>query len=79
LFRELSAYISPWTRGKESFPMPETSPDLPAAARRALAEAAERRRQADAALPPPKEYGGRDGPDPVRYGDYEKKGLAIDF
>ncbi len=59
--------------------MPEISPDLPEAARRALAEAAERRRQADAARPVPKEYGGRDGPEPVRYGDYEKKGLAVDF
>jgi hypothetical protein len=28
-------------------------------------------------LPP--ELGGRTGPDPVRYGDWEKKGLAIDF
>ena len=27
----------------------------------------------------PKELGGRDGPDPVRYGDWEKKGIAIDF
>ncbi|MBL3596893.1 DUF1674 domain-containing protein, partial [Rhodovulum sulfidophilum] len=23
--------------------------------------------------------GGRDGPDPARYGDWEKKGIAIDF
>jgi len=27
----------------------------------------------------PKELGGRDGPEPVRYGDWEKKGIAIDF
>lgn len=26
-----------------------------------------------------KEIGGRDGPDPVRYGDWEKKGRCIDF
>jgi len=53
--------------------------DLPPAARRALAEAEERRRKAagEASLPP--ELGGRDGPDPVRFGDWEKKGLAIDF
>ena len=35
------------------------------------------------ALPPeharPKEVGGRDGPDPVRYGDWEKGGIAVDF
>lgn len=27
----------------------------------------------------PKEYGGRSGPDPVRYGDWEKNGRCIDF
>ncbi|MEM7084302.1 MAG: succinate dehydrogenase assembly factor 4 [Pseudomonadota bacterium] len=27
----------------------------------------------------PKEIGGRDGPDPVRYGDWEKGGRCIDF
>lgn len=26
-----------------------------------------------------KEIGGRDGPDPVRYGDWEKGGRCIDF
>ncbi|MGR3377135.1 DUF1674 domain-containing protein [Salipiger abyssi] len=57
-------------------------PDLPPAAQRALAEAAERRKQAEieaARAPAPKEYGGRDGLDPARYGDWEKKGIAIDF
>lgn len=53
--------------------------DLPPAAQRALAEAAERRRIADAAAPPPVELGGRKGPEPVRYGDWEKKGIAVDF
>jgi hypothetical protein len=52
--------------------------DLPPAAQRALAEAEERRRKAKEAEMPP-ELGGRDGPEPVRYGDWEKKGLAIDF
>lgn len=27
----------------------------------------------------PAEYGGREGPDPVRYGDWEKNGRCIDF
>jgi hypothetical protein len=27
----------------------------------------------------PVELGGRDGPEPVHYGDWEKKGIAIDF
>ena len=53
-------------------------PDLPPAAQRALAEAEERRRKAGE-VKRPVEYGGRDGPEPVRYGDWEKKGLAIDF
>ncbi len=53
---------------------------LSAAAERALAEAAERRRVAEAArVEKPKEIDGRDGPDPVRYGDWENKGLAVDF
>ncbi len=54
-------------------------PDLPPAARRALAEAEERRKRAEQQKPRPRELGGRDGPDPVRYGDWEKKGIAIDF
>ncbi len=57
--------------------MPD-KPDLPPAAKRALAEAEERRKKAaDTKLP--KELGGRDGPEPVRYGDWEKKGIAVDF
>ena len=54
--------------------------DLPAAAQRALQEAEARRAEAKAkADAMPLELGGRDGPEPVRYGDWEKKGLAIDF
>ena len=52
-------------------------PALPPAAQRALAEAEERRKAAKAEFPT--ELGGRDGPEPVRYGDWEKKGLAVDF
>lgn len=52
--------------------------DLPPAAQRALAEAEERRRKAKSLELAP-ELGGRDGPEPVRFGDWEKKGLAIDF
>ena len=57
----------------------DTLKDLPPAAQRALAEAEERRRNAQSKAPLPKELGGRDGPEPVRYGDWEKGGLAIDF
>lgn len=51
---------------------------LKAAAARALAEA-EARRAAErpAALPP--ELGGREGPEPTRFGDWERKGLVSDF
>ena len=60
--------------------MSDSAPDLPPAAQRALAEAEERRKNAEAeAKARPKELGGRDGPDPARYGDWEKKGIAIDF
>jgi hypothetical protein len=52
--------------------------DLPPAARRALEEAEARRAAAsDPALPP--EVRGRGGLEPVRYGDWEIKGLAADF
>lgn len=54
------------------------APELPPAAQRALAEAEARRKAAKATDLPP-ELGGRDGPEPVRYGDWEKKGLAVDF
>ncbi len=57
--------------------MPDQT-DLPPAAKRALAEA-EARRKAAEAVKPPEEFGGRDGPEPVRYGDWEKKGIAVDF
>src|SRR5689334_13938771 len=53
---------------------------LTPAAERALAEAEARRktyREAESARP--KELGGRGGKEPVRYGDWEVKGLASDF
>jgi hypothetical protein len=48
------------------------------AAARALAEA-EARRQEDSKQPLPKEVGARKGPEPTRYGDWEKKGIVSDF
>lgn len=55
-------------------------PELPPAAQRALAEAAARRAEADAqAAARAKEIGGRNGPEPTRFGDWEKNGLAVDF
>ncbi|MGH6845990.1 MAG: DUF1674 domain-containing protein [Methylocella sp.] len=50
------------------------------AAARALAEAEERRRQGALKQPATgKEINGRDGPEPVRYGDWEVRGIASDF
>jgi hypothetical protein len=51
--------------------------DLPPPAQRALKEAEARR--AEAQPTPPRELNGRGGLDPVRYGDWEVKGLASDF
>jgi hypothetical protein len=58
---------------------PERKPLTPAA-QRALAEAEARRKAAaaeDAARP--KEFQGPKGPEPTRYGDWERKGIASDF
>ena len=52
--------------------------DLTPEARRALAEAEERRRAAIEAQRP-KELGGRGGLEPTRFGDWEKDGITHDF
>ena len=57
---------------------PARSKILTPAAERALAEAAARR-AAQAPLELPPERNGRSGPEPVRYGDWEVKGIASDF
>jgi len=51
---------------------------LRAAAERARREA-EARRAGEEPAPRPREEGGRAGPEPVRFGDWEKQGRAIDF
>jgi hypothetical protein len=53
---------------------------LSPAAIRALEEAAARRQaQAQLDLPPAAEEGGPAGAEPTRYGDWERKGMAVDF
>jgi len=55
---------------------------LPPEAQRALAEAEARRKEAaehEAKRAALKEIGGQKGPDPTRYGDWEKKGIVSDF
>lgn len=68
------------------FSMPtekEIADNIAAAAQRALAEAEARRAEqakTDAgAKPKPKELGGPKGPEPTRYGDWERKGIVSDF
>ena len=56
----------------------EIAARIAAAATRAKAEAdARRAKEAKAQLPP--ELGGPKGPEPTRYGDWERKGIASDF
>jgi hypothetical protein len=63
-------------RLRKSKPRKPLSP----AAERALAEAAERRAAVDRKTAErPKESAGPKGPEPTRYGDWERKGLASDF
>nr|WP_282438926.1 DUF1674 domain-containing protein [Brevundimonas sp. EYE_349] len=56
---------------------------MSAAARRALQEAADRRAQQQTAqtagVQADPEHGGPRGPEPTRFGDWEKKGIAVDF
>ncbi len=72
--------MEPMENKSESVAPVEPRRELSPAAQRALAEAAERRRQREmAAAAEPKEINGRGGLDPVRYGDWEVKGLTSDF
>jgi hypothetical protein len=57
---------------------PMTRPPLSPEAQRALAEA-EARRKTAAEKSLPKEVNGPKGPEPTRFGDWEKKGIASDF
>ena len=69
----------------ESSVLPETVPTgarkpLTPAARRALAEAEARRAAAQTDTPAsPKEVQGPKGPEPTRFGDWERNGIASDF
>lgn len=69
--------------GKEadsSSPAQRRFEDLPPAAQRALREAEDRRARLRAEeAGRPREIGGRGGRDPARYGDWEVKGVAVDF
>lgn len=58
---------------------PEAPRQLTPEAKRALAEAEERRAAAQAAEEKAKELGGPSGLEPTRFGDWERKGIASDF
>jgi len=60
---------------------PHANPERPltSAARRALEEAAARRAAQAEALSASEEQGGPKGPEPTRFGDWERKGIAVDF
>jgi len=58
---------------------PAPRKELSDVAKRALAEAQERREAALAEAERAKELGGPTGPEPTRFGDWEKKGITYDF
>lgn len=74
-----SQKIAPVDPGAGGVAAPRKS--LSPAAQRALAEAEARRAAARATNDgaPAKEIAGPQGPEPTRYGDWEKKGIASDF
>lgn len=59
-------------------PNDEIGTRIAEAGRRAAAEAETRRQKQSAAQLPP-ELGGPKGPEPTRYGDWERKGIVSDF
>jgi hypothetical protein len=82
-YGRISAYVSVMS---EDAPLPGPDVDgaapgkaLTPAARRALEEAAARRAAAADAAAKALELGGPTGPEPTRYGDWERKGIAVDF
>ena len=71
---------TPTEPGKKPAATPETEARaLTPAARRALAEAEARRRSMAEATASEREIGGRDRPEPTRYGDWERSGITSDF
>jgi len=67
--------MSETTDDTEKTPRKVLSP----AAKRALAEAAERRKKSDEAASLEPETGGPKGVEPTRFGDWERGGIAYDF
>jgi hypothetical protein len=83
---KLSLYVGAMMSEESSDPVSTPSPvredqsyDMDTPAGRALAEAAERRAQAEAKLALAHEINGPKGAEPTRFGDWERKGIAYDF
>jgi hypothetical protein len=76
---QTQAQVSDQKHGDTSGDMATAERTLTPQAQRALAEAQARRDAAAASPVGPPEQGGRAGPDPVRYGDWENGGIASDF
>ncbi|HLM52487.1 MAG TPA: DUF1674 domain-containing protein [Pseudoxanthomonas sp.] len=55
------------------------TPDIPEAETEASQTPATEAEGASEKATLPREIGGRDGPEPTRYGDWEKNGRCIDF
>lgn len=66
------------TGSKMTTPVTDKAQRIKDAAKRALAEA-RARKDTDPNPDLPTELGGRNGPEPTRFGDWEKKGITSDF
>lgn len=75
LVRQSDSIVEDPTNREQAVERRQLSP----AAERALKEAEERRRLRGAGAIPAPEQGGQQGPEPTRYGDWEKGGIISDF
>jgi hypothetical protein len=64
---------------ERSLSQDEVATRIREAGEQAKAEAEARRAAEASKAPPPPEIGGRKGPEPTRYGDWERNGLISDF
>lgn len=64
---------------EKTLPSPQPSPPTGEGAGNTSPAGGEVARSAGEGASLPKEIGGRDGPEPTRFGDWEKSGRCIDF
>lgn len=75
---ELTVCSIPTPRGAVAGPAPDL-PNRPPGVAPERAPEGDSRAAPSSATPAPREIGGREGPEPTRYGDWEKNGRCIDF